>query len=88
MAVALTINDRGYHRTAPSHPHMRPFDVQVGDKIQTPHCPVTLKNTTYIVTEIYEHLFVCLSLSRNYRTSFQKKEYQLGMVHRVGVSNG
>ena len=65
------------------HNMLRPFDLKVGDIIQgfDPNFNVQMN---FKVVHISEYVMTVESLSHKYKTSFQKKDYQLGFVRRQG----
>lgn len=79
----LTPSERGLTKAYVPFFRLRDFDIKVGDIVQTAHDAFFNDIRRYRVTGIHTYIFTVESLEKTYRTSFQRKEYQVGMVQRV-----
>lgn len=83
----LRPSERGIEKNPAPFFKLRDFDIKVGDIVQTAHDAFFNDIRRYRVIGIHTYIFSVESLEKTYRTSFQRKEYQIGMIQRVRVRN-
>lgn len=78
----------------PPRTRLKKFDLKVGDLVKAKetiedwggNSRGATKWTTWKVTGIYPAIFTVINI-RGIKFSFQKKDYQLGLVQRIGESD-